>query len=33
VTPNVLAILQEQFDLQPIGKDGAADVKAAMAAA
>ncbi len=33
VTPNVLAILQEQFDLQPIGTDGAADVKAAMAAA
>jgi hydroxylamine reductase len=33
VTPNVLAILQKQFDLQPIGADGAADVQAAMAAA
>ena len=33
VTPNVLAILQEKFDLQPIGTDGAADVKAAMAVA
>ena len=33
VTPNVFAILQKQFDLQPIGVDGAADVQAAMAAA
>jgi hydroxylamine reductase len=33
VTPNVLAILQEEFDLRPIGTDGAADVQAAMAAA
>jgi hydroxylamine reductase len=31
ISPNVLAILQEQFDLQPIGTDGAADAKAVMA--
>lgn len=31
VTPNVLALLQEKFKLQPIGKDGAADVGAVMA--
>ncbi len=31
VTPNVLKILQEKFDLQPIGTDGAADVALAMA--
>jgi hydroxylamine reductase len=31
VTPNVLAILQEEFDLQPIGSDAAADVALAMA--
>lgn len=28
VTPNVLAILQEKYDLQPIGADGRADVLA-----
>ncbi len=28
VTPNVLKILQEQYDLQPIGKDARADVAA-----
>ena len=33
VTPNVLALLQEKFSLQPIGKDGAADVGAVMAVA
>ncbi len=33
VTPNVLALLQEKFGLQPIGKDGAADVGAVMAVA
>jgi hydroxylamine reductase len=32
VSPNVLRILQEKFDLQPIGKSGKADVAAAMAA-
>jgi hydroxylamine reductase len=32
VTPNVLTILQEKFDLQPIGADGAADVAKVMAA-
>ncbi len=32
VTPNVLAVLQEKFDLQPIGSDGGADVRAIMAA-
>lgn len=31
ITPNVLAILQETFDLQPIGTDGKADVEAIMA--
>ena len=31
VTPNVLNILVEKFDLQPIGKDGLADVQAAYA--
>jgi hydroxylamine reductase len=30
VSPNVLAILQEQFDLQPIGKHAKADVLATM---
>ena len=33
VTPNVLALLQDKFKLQPIGKDGAADVGAVMALA
>lgn len=33
VTPNVLALLQERFGLQPIGKDGASDVGAVMALA
>jgi len=33
VSPNVLALLQEKFDLQPIGKDAEADVNAAMAGA
>lgn len=33
VTPNVLAMLQERFGLQPIGKDGARDVGAVMALA
>ena len=33
VSPNVLAILQEKFDLQPIGSDAVADVNAAMAGA
>ena len=33
VTPNVLNILVEKFDLKPIGKDGVADVSAAMACA
>lgn len=32
VTPNVMRILQDKFDLQPIGKSGKADVAAAMAA-
>ena len=32
VTPNVLTILQEKFDLQPIGADGAADVAKVMVA-
>jgi hydroxylamine reductase len=32
VTPNVLAFLQEKFDLKPIGADGAADVQAVLAA-
>jgi hydroxylamine reductase len=31
VSPNVLALLQETFDLQPIGSDAAADVEAVMA--
>jgi hydroxylamine reductase len=31
VSPNVLAILQEKFDLQPIGKDAPKDVELAMA--
>ena len=31
VTPNVLAFLQEKFDLRPIGTDGKADVAAVMA--
>jgi len=31
VTPNVLAVLQEKFDLRPIGSDAKADVEAAMA--
>jgi len=31
VTPNVLAILQEKFDLRPIGADAAADVEATLA--
>ncbi len=31
VTPNVLGILQEKFDLMPIGSDGTADVAAVMA--
>ncbi len=30
VTPNVLAILQEHYNLQPIGRNAAADVAAAM---
>ena len=30
VTPNVLRILQEKFDLKPIGSDGKADVMAVM---
>lgn len=30
VTPNVLAMLQQKFDLRPIGKDGAADVAQAI---
>lgn len=30
VTPNVLRILQDRYDLRPIGKDGRADVRAAM---
>jgi len=33
VTPNVLAVLQEKFDLQPIGKDAKADVEAVLAGA
>lgn len=33
VTPNVLSILQENYDLQPIGTDGKADVEAIMASA
>lgn len=33
VTPNVLAILQEKFDLRPIGADAAADVAEAVGAA
>jgi len=33
VSPNVLAILQEKFDLQPIGSDAVADLNAAMAGA
>lgn len=32
ISPNVLKILQEKFDLQPIGSDGAADAKADVAA-
>lgn len=32
VTPNVLNILVDKFDLQPIGKDGVADMQAALAA-
>ncbi len=32
VSPNVLAVLQEKFDLKPIGSDGKADVGAVMAA-
>jgi len=32
VSPNVLAILQEKFDLQPIGKDAKADVAATVGA-
>jgi hydroxylamine reductase len=31
VSPNVLAVLQEQFDLRPIGTDPAADVAASLA--
>ena len=31
VTPNVLKVLQDQFDLQPIGSDGARDVEVVMA--
>ncbi|GMW00825.1 MAG: hypothetical protein AMXMBFR84_19620 [Candidatus Hydrogenedentota bacterium] len=33
VSPNVLRVLQEKFDLQPIGSDAAADVEAVMAGA
>ncbi|MBI5095132.1 MAG: hydroxylamine reductase [Candidatus Hydrogenedentes bacterium] len=33
VTPNVLAVLQEKFDLRPIGANAKADVEAAMAGA
>lgn len=33
VTPNVLAVLQKEFDLQPIGSDAEADVARAMAVA
>lgn len=33
ITPNVLRILMEKFDLKPIGVDGQADVKAVMQAA
>jgi hydroxylamine reductase len=32
VSPNVLAILQKEFDLRPIGTDGEADAKADLAA-
>jgi len=32
VTPNVLAMLQEHYDLQPIGQDAAADVARTLAA-
>jgi hydroxylamine reductase len=32
VTPNILAVLQEKFDLKPIGPSAKADVEAAMAA-
>jgi hydroxylamine reductase len=32
ITPNVLAILQREFELGPIGSDGRADVEAAVAA-
>ena len=32
ITPNVLAILQREFELGPIGTDGRADVEAAVAA-
>ena len=31
VTPNVLQVLSDKFDLQPIGADGKADVEAAVA--
>jgi len=31
VTPNVLAVLQKEFDLKPIGQDGAVDCQAVMA--
>jgi hydroxylamine reductase len=31
ITPNVLAILQEKFDVRPIGHDAPADVEAALA--
>ncbi|HOE67323.1 MAG TPA: hydroxylamine reductase [Candidatus Hydrogenedentes bacterium] len=33
VTPNVLAVLQEKYNVQPIGSDAKADVAAAMAGA
>lgn len=33
ITPNVLKLLQEKYDLQPIGTSGAEDVKAVMAGA
>jgi len=32
VTPNVLAILQERYGLQPIGASGADDVRAVVSA-
>ncbi len=31
ITPNILKVLQEKYDLKPIGKDGRADVAAVMA--